>query len=263
MAGRNFTDSEEEQIVKIYLSGKSTRAIAKAYGLRFHISICDALRRQGVQQRPAPERNRLYKLNPNMFDKIDNEGAAYWYGFLYADGSISRRSLNIALQPKDYDHLQKLKEFMQSESPISITHSTLGEKTYQGVRISFTDRHLISKLTDLGIVAYRPYPERIKTFVPDEFLNHWLRGFFDGDGCACKIQFVSFVGSFRLIEWIRNILAINANINPLLRLRPHTKSNVRYLTISGRLQALKVADYLYKNATIFMDRKKDLIDSWR
>lgn len=263
MPPRNFTDTEEAEIAKIYSVGKiSARAIARAYGLSHHISICSALERQGITQRPAPDRNRLYSLNPNVFDVIDNEQAAYWWGFLYADATLHKRSLKIHLKVADIDQVEKLKTFMESESPIVARRNDTGKVKYHNACIEFTDRHLTKRLRQLGILVNRPNPLTALSQLPSFLRHHWIRGYFDGDGSARKSKSIVFCGSCKLLIWLREQLANGAGTNPELAVTKHNKANIYYLYISGRIQALKVADYMYRDATVWMPRKRDVIDNW-
>lgn len=259
MAARNFTDSEEAQIAATYQSGISARAIARAYGLRFHISIVDALRRQGVTQRPAPERNRLHALDAHTFDVIDNEAAAYWWGFLYADGCVTRRTLAVGLAIKDTGQVEALRDFMKSTSRI-VHQVKLGY--CDNHTVSFTDRHLAARLRELGIVTHRPYSERVWNNLPPAMIHHWVRGFFDGDGSARKAPGIVFCGNPELLSWLRAELSAHAGTNPALAITKHRTANLSYLYISGLHQAGKITRYMYHDATVYMPRKKAVIDGW-
>lgn len=265
MPRRNFTDSEEEQIARIYLAGHSARAITRAYGLSHHISIVAALRRQGIKQRSPAERNRIYKLNPCAFDKIDSEDAAYWLGFLYADGCVHRRSLQVALKEQDKEQLIKLKAFLKSEAlikHIKVRSSDTNVKKYKQVTFYVTDRNLSERLKALGIIAGRPDHRPMIKETPGELYHHLIRGYFDGDGSARKSPSISFCGSEELLAWIRHIIAQSAGTNPDLKITKHVTANLYYLDLSGRKQALRVAEYLYRDSTVWLARKRDVIDSW-
>lgn len=261
MPARNFTDSEEAEIAKIYLSGKSTRAIAASYGLSHHISICDALKRQGITQRSKEERNRLYKCNPFIFDKLDNEMSAYLHGFIYADGNVSRdKTLSISIANSDKAHLEKIRLALQTEAPVK----TLVNKGYGNFRavLSYTERHLAKELMDKGIIVNRPYPELIFKYLPDDMFNHWLRGFFDGDGTAKRDKAVGFCGSYQLMFLLRERITFNCDTYPDISIRKHVTKPTFYLTYSGRNVALRVANFMYKDATIWLERKRNIINNW-
>jgi hypothetical protein len=259
MPGRNFTDEQEAEIGRRYLAGESAKAIGRSLGKNYHASICAALRRQGIEQRPAPERNRLYALNPHVFDAIDNELAAYWLGFLYADGAISRRTLKLVLTHSDQEHLGQFRDFMQSTSPIAVRERPgIDHNAY----IEFTDRHLAARVRDLGIVVGRPYPERMIGNVPHDLVHHCIRGFFDGDGSARKNGSVALCGDQAILSWIRQCVADAAGTNPHLTLTKHSKSDIYYLYFSSVRPAQKFASYIYHDATLWLGRKRQVVDSW-
>jgi transposase len=266
MGQRNFTDEEEAEIAKLYtVGGFSIKAIMRAYGYKHHISFSHALKRQGVKQRSKAERNRLYKLNPHVFDTIDNEHKAYWLGFIYADGCVHRRSLQVYLKASDKIQIKKLKEFLESESPIKYTSATAGKtnKRYKQVGLTVTDQHLVNRLRSLGIT-----PER-KTFsycigqIEPELHQHWIRGYFDGDGSFHSYKpGMGFCGQISLLAFIRSTFAREIGTNLHLQIYKHPKAKIHYLTYMGRPQCKKIAKWLYKDATIWMQRKRDVVENY-
>ncbi len=262
---RNFSDEEEAKIAKLYLYGISAKNIAKLYGLSHHISIVDAIKRQGVEQRLAPERNRIHKLNNTVFDSIDNEGAAYWLGFLYADGSTNDKSLSVSLKSVDFTHLEKLKSFLRTDAPVVMREKQCKGKKYPSAGLYVTDRHLIERLHFYGVSVGRHLPNETIERIPDHLFHHWLRGLFDGDGCAFTNpnSGINFLADSILIELIRKRL-IDAGVdsNPDRKINRHSKSDVYYLAYSGRKVAMKVIEYMYQDAITWLDRKRQVIASW-
>ena len=263
MPGRNFTDAEEEQIAKIYLAGHSAKSIARAYGLNHHISIVSALKRQGVKMRSVSERNRIYPFNIHAFDDLSNEQAAYWFGFLYADGSIYRNTIRLCLKETDASHVKAFRAFLESNAPIFIDakrSSPYNTKRQNCIEVS--DVHTARRLQGLGLVVGRTCPEHTIDNVPDCSVHHWIRGFFDGDGSARKSQSISLCGDPIILAWIRKIAANTAGTNPNLAISKHKTANVHYLYFTGRLHSLKFADFIYQDATIWLGHKRDVINTW-
>ena len=184
MAQRNFTDSEEIEIAKLYtIGGFGVKQIKRAYGYKYHISFSSALKRQGITIRSNHENNRLYDLNPHVFDVIDNELAAYWLGFIYADGCISNRSLIVSLAQKDIDQLEKLKSFLETEQPIrKMTVGATGtNKKYQHCNLTVTHMHLAKRLNDLGVITNRGKFNKCISQIEPDMIQHWIRGLVDGE----------------------------------------------------------------------------------
>lgn len=254
MPARRFTDVEEEAIAERYRGGESLRSIGRGLGTD-HTMLANALRRRGAIQREAPERNRLYSLDAHTFDAIDSEAKAYWLGFLFADGNVSRRSLIVGLAGVDGHHLQYLADLCKSTAPVALRDLPGG---YKGARLELTDRHLAARLLELGIEPHRPRPLATMEAIPAALFRHWLRGFFDGDG-SVKIRkgqpAASFCGNPVLLSAIRDHVA--DSLGGRGSLYPHSKSAVWYLGFSGRKSCTALYDYLYVDATVYLARKRD------
>ncbi len=266
MAIRNFTDAEELQITHLYDVGDfSLRAIARAYRWNHHISFVGALKRQGTKQRSPAERNRLYQLNPHVFDKINNELTAYFLGFIYADGCVYKRSLQVSLKASDEIQLRKLKEFLESEAPIKHVQVGAGKtnKKYKQVLLLVTDKHLSNRLRNLGItVGRKNFNDCISQTQPGMY-RHWIRGLFDGDGSFHSYKpGTSIVGSYELLAFIRNVFAENINRNPKIKIHKHPTANIWELRYMGRPQSQTIAKWLYDGATIWLDRKRQVVENY-
>lgn len=258
-----LTIEQEQEVIQKYLAGNSAIELAKEYEFASHNAITRILRYYGIEQRDAPTRNRLYRLNPNVFDVLDTEQKAYWYGFLYADGNVCRRTLVLALKWSDKEHIEKFKQFMESESPIHRITRNYGKTKYDNAKIEMTDRNLAYRLKSLGIVPSRPHFERVLRNLPKNLIQHWIRGYYDGDGSAGIHNVISFIGQIPLLEFVREQLAINCGTNPNLSIHKHTISDIYYLVISGRIQATNAAKYLYRDSTVWLSRKREVVNSWK
>lgn len=266
MKRRKLSVAEEKEVIKLYTIGKfSTRAIGKTYGYASHGPITRILKRHGIEQRTPAEQNRKYQLNPHIFDKIDTEKKAYFLGFIYADGCVFRRTLRVGLKSSDKIQLEKLKAFLKSDSPIVEDTTTLASngKTYKRVHISFTDKHLANRLRDLGILPKRPNLDKCILQIPDHLMSHWIRGLFDGDGSFHSYKpGMSFVGQLELMEFIRGIFAVNIGPNHAIKIHKHNKANAYYLIYMGRPQCQKIAEWLYEDANIWLNRKRDIVNNY-
>ena len=93
---------------------------------------------------------RTYQVNDNFFSNL-SEKSAYWLGFIYADGYISKTEncIRITLSDKDEKHLLKFKEDIESESPITYHMNRYSDK-YQltkKARISIFSKKIKMYLT--------------------------------------------------------------------------------------------------------------------
>jgi len=261
---RNFTNSEEIEIGKLYQHGFSARQIMRAYGFDHHISIVAAIKRQGIKIRSNHDANRLYSVDYEFFDVIDTEEKAYILGFAYADGCVHKRSLSIALKRSDRIMLEKFKALMESEHPITDNLVGAGktDKKYKQSNIFITHKHLAKRLKELGIVTGRGEVNKCVSQIPDQLIHHWLRGLIDGDGSWHTQPGMSVCGEKSLLEFVRSSFAENIGTNPDIKIHKHKSAKLHYLVYGGRPQCLRIADWLYQDATIWLGRKKEVWQNW-
>ena len=167
-----YSEETIQEIIKLRASGKSVTEIGKILNLD-RTAVSRNLKKLDIDT----SRNTLIK---NIFHQIDTEEKAYWLGFLYADGYVSKyNQIEVSLALKDEEHLEKLKKFVNTNTNIF--------KDDHRCRLLFCSKELANDLASLGCVNNKSL---ILTFpteeqVPQKLLRHFLRGSVDGDGCLC------------------------------------------------------------------------------
>lgn len=138
--------------------------------------------------------NRQYTLNDKYFKKIDSEDKAYFLGLLYADGCMSSTSnaVQLALQEEDSYIMEEFKEYINSDKPLGFIKSSeilgfqnLHKKYYrknQSILIINSSR-IKEQLLNLGLTPNKSLTVTFPSFLSAEMLLHFVRGYFDGDGC--------------------------------------------------------------------------------
>jgi len=222
-------------------------------------------------QIPYALKVRNYGCDEYFFES-DNELSFYWAGFLAADGCISDRktdnskTLYLQLAEKDLDHLLLFKEHIKSNHPIKnklVKNSLLNPNWNDQVicRIGIGSLPLTKELERFNIL-----PRKTKTYdFPKWLTNHFMRGYFDGDGCLYRLknsketdQFkLSIAGNLSFLNNFGNIIC-----NKLLITNKSINSNgaINVLTYGGNNLTKVVGDFLYKDATVYLNRKYNL---WR
>lgn len=215
-----------------------------------------------------------YTFNNTIFNKIDTEEKAYWLGFLYADGNVSskRNRITIQINAKDKELIYKFLNFLNSDYKPSFP----GDH----IRLEINSKDIKLDLIKLGCV---PCKSKILKFpnisqLHIEYYNHFIRGYFDGDGCIWngkrKTMFLknnktriihnvkfNLTGTIDMIENIHNIL-ISENIINKTKLNYSKKiNNCIQLEQSGRVKINNIYRYLYNKATIFLTRKKEKFET--
>lgn len=257
-----YTEDEKQEIIDLFLSGKSLSFIRKHYH-RDMKSMTKLLRERGID---SSQRSRKHIFNQDFFNSIESEKQAYWLGFIMADGSITQTDdsclkpnrLQINISIVDIGHLYKFALDMDAPT-IEPDIYTPSEETYgdrEMCRIYFNSSSMCSRLNDLGVIqnktGYEIMPE-----LPLDLQRHFIRGFFDGDGCITSGPSFYICGNQQILLQIQNILMSRCSLNQTkLVSYPHKKADIYNLTYGGKLQLQRIYHFLYDDATIFLERKK-------
>lgn len=236
----------------------SVLAISKKFNINSSV-ITRALKENNI----AIRNNNEYKtkaVDRDFFEKIDTEEKAYILGFIYADGCITNHALQIKISKKDIELLEKIKSILHSEHKIGIYTNNNGYgigNEYCAIRIQ--DHKIENDLSLLGVVPRKTKKLSLPTNnqVPQNLLRHFIRGFFDGDGSVYKhdIPCISFTGTYEMLYGIKQ--EMQKITNTKANIYPYKNKDVFDYKVGGTSQMKKVYDYLYKDSTIFLGRKKN------
>ena len=266
-----FDKNIELEIISKYKNGYRLCNLIKEYETTKKI-IYGILDRNKISRPKLPE-GRKYFFDYYIFDKIDTEDKAYWLGFLYADGynSEDRNTITLALAAIDYDHLVKYCKFLKiNKEPELCSEEKRFINAQLQYRVSATHFNTSKKLAELGCYQKKSltleFPSSFQ--VPDSLMSHFIRGYFDGDGHVS----------------IKKIRDKNGNPNKHTKIKVHITSsslfitkmtkyiqsilNVKFYTciannnnltstmaLTGRHKAIEFLNFIYNNATIYLDRK--------
>ena len=206
-------------------------------------------------------RKRKYHFNEKYFDDISNEHKAYWLGFIYADGCHreERNSLSITLQENDEKLLQKFYEDIECDKPIRKYYNKIVDKYYTSIYVQHP--HLSKTLLKQGVTNNKSFKIKFPSdeIVPNDLKRHFIRGYFDGNGCIyvpknrSKMRW-SIVSNFDFINEMKNY--IESNI-PNYKINMHQIENVYEISKGGRFVTQIFLDWLYKDSTVYIQRKYD------
>lgn len=206
-------------------------------------------------------------IKRDYFNVIDTEEKAYWLGFIYADGYVSisktggQQEVGIELNVNDIGHLRKFDKALNGNLPIAIRtrKPTLikgvptGEREVCSIRIY--SKKMVSDLIKHGVTIRKTYSKEFP-IVEDGLFFHFLRGFFDGDGCITlsqngnidELKFTNPNNEF--LKFISNKLLENG-IHTTIYCEDELKYNLRISTFDR----FKFLDKIYGNSNVFLDRK--------
>lgn len=251
----------KEVLVEIHqrnLDGELLGTLAREYGLSLN-GVRDALVNRGLFY--ISNDQRKYKVQDDIFSKIDTQEKAYWLGYLYSDGYNREEENYFSLtQAEDSkDIIYKFKEFLSTDAPIKFYERSKINPNWQDTyTLKVTSKQASQDLAKLGCVQAKSlilkYPTEQQ--VPKELQRHFIRGYFDGDG-SLQLNRWDIVGTLDFLSKTQEVLMpIGLNKTKIHKSTKGRKSPIWALVYGGRLVLEKIYNFLYQDATIFLDRKK-------
>lgn len=235
-------------------------------------------------------KKRLNKAQHDYFDKIDTEYKAYILGFIYADGCVKngingrQKSLHISIQEEDgYILLPLLKDIRNVDKYlIRNPPSTIKNGWKKQATANFSSNQICNNLINYGCNIRKSSVGMTFPTLKDDMINHFIRGFFDGDGSIAvdilknryvrkkdyklkkpfsqklrkRLFFISTDETF--LNVIIDTLTSKLNLTKKVHRRKTIKQNITHtISFESLLEVEKIRDYLYDNATFYLKRKKD------
>lgn len=208
-----------------------------------------------------------YTYDHDYFECIDTADKAYWLGFIYADGGIfvnerlNSCELSIKLQLSDIDHLKKFNKSINGNNQILVfeRQCNLNGNYYKGCQIRLYSEKIVHDLEKQGVCQNKSLVVEMP-YMPEDLINHFIRGVFDGDGCITKNNHTngqSYIrcdfasGSRIFLEQLRKKL-YEYNINSYIC---NDHDNVLRLVIGGMKNCDTFLKFIYNDANIYLDRK--------
>jgi len=231
--------TEKKDFILNLLPGRTWRAIG-------HIAS-----RLGVKRERCAD-----SINIKFFNDWSQD-MAYVSGFIAADGNISDRGgIQIHLSYKDIGHLRKIKNTIEASNKIVVAYTVIGDKQYKKCIISFGSKYMSSSLVAIGIGPRKSLTLEFPK-IPYEYLSHFIRGYFDGDGCiASSLINIDLIGTYSFLDTCAEIFYKECGV---ARIKPKKKKDKNAFNIVYNTKnALKVLRFIYRDAEIYLDRKFNL-----
>jgi hypothetical protein len=227
--------------------------------------------RDGLLTKPFGTKLKFY-CDYDFFEKIDTESKAYWLGFLYADGCVTDTGVvNLLLAGYEKEHLAKFKRAINAEHKLEersdkMTSAKGVTRMQACVKIRLHSKLMCGHLERLGVKPRKTFNLRFPTpdQIPDHLLHHFIRGYFDGDGCICHSHGDRYNGSWQFsvvssngfVRQLKKVLLQYVRIDSWT-IYPHPESKgISYFSVRTVPDINRLRDYLYQDATIYLERKK-------
>lgn len=202
-------------------------------------------------------------------EEIDSEVKAYILGFISADGCLAKRvgnrtpALSIKLSKKDKRFLEDIRTIISPESKIRYS------KRDDMFEFSVADKDLEKQLVKHGIVIRKTYNPMVPFTVPADLIRHWIRGYFDGDGCVTFGKLYDFpdcfIGAYTLPSGTNPILEfINDEYKKVYEHGCSVTLNQKGLSTLhyGGHTSIVFLSWIYNNSHHYMERKYSLVKKY-
>lgn len=227
---------------------------------------------------------RKYTLNEDYFEVIDAEDKAYFLGLLYADGynqEMGSKFVMVQLQEQDKHILEEFQQRIGSNGVLHFNDRSTRPNHSDTWRLQLNSKKLSEDLKKQGCPQAKSkillFPTT--TQVPEHLQRHFIRGYFDGDGCVwdgkrrvvmCKdskhkdgqrervVHNVKFniTGTEHMMSGIQEVLVRELGFKCNKINTSKNIGNCVQLEYSGRRQMKAFYEYLYQDATVYFHRKK-------
>lgn len=253
---KEYKRLSDEEAIRLLDFGLSLEYIGKTFKMS---SDCLSKRVKAKGYKIINRQNER-GTNHSLFERIDSEEKAYWLGFICADGNVhsTTNQISISLAYVDLSHLEKFKKFIGAKNVI------IDYKKTKSYKYQFYSKKMKQDLINLGCVPRKSlvlqFPK--EKLIPKNLIKHFIRGYFDGDGCLSYSRksklndliapTACIIGTENMLEGIRINLGINSG-----KLRLANKSGnplVKEFGYYGK-NAIIFLKELYENSNIYLDRK--------
>ena len=205
-------------------------------------------------------------MNEHFFDIIDTEEKAYFLGFIYGDGynCESKKCIKIRLHNRDEELLLKFITVLYPNNDKCLYYYQKNKETY--CELVIESKHMSQVLKEYGCIQNKSKNIYYPNCIPENLTNHFIRGVFDADGTISYFRLksgkekgtlkacFSIIGYIKFIEQIQEKMILNIDIKKNKLIKSKAK-DIYSLMYSGIKQTIKIMDWIYKDSTIFLERK--------
>lgn len=218
-----------------------------------------------------------YKMDESFFDNPDkwDERQAWTLGWLAADGNnfTPKYLFFLKLQQGDKIILDYIKSFLKYEGILLYRDNKKEKKKCQPTwNLQVRNKRLSDALYKVGIVDNKSLIYKFPKFLRPDLIRHFIRGYFEGDGCISKcgkhfifnqiatrefLEYHTFILNKQVGITIKNIHLKNADVN-----HKHYNGITSYYVVANNEELYRLYVYLYTDSKYFLPRKKKKFDTF-
>lgn len=272
--GHGLDKEAEAEFIRLYREGvpgpEAMRRVGGVEGSAYYY-----LRRNGVEPKSASECKRVYSLNETFFARVTTPEQAWLLGLLSADGCVHKKaesgtySVTLGVARKDREVLETMRRLLEYDAPIcdfvalasSNPRFPVGERLCSN--LSVRSNQLATDLIALGVterksLTLQPWAG------PEYLLPSYFRGLVDGDGhvgfydnpSGKRIWAIGLAGSHAVVSAFRDF----ADKHTGSARNPVAAGKIWAIAYNGTRAPQRLATVLYKDATVYLERKKRAAD---
>ncbi len=192
-------------------------------------------------------RARLHSLNQNYFQDINTEEKAYWYGFIWADGSVrDKYYLRLTIQKGDIEHLKLFRTALKAND------YEIKYLKKNCVELTVSSQKMINDLAKINIVRRKSYKD-LKPIIDQKLFLPFLLGLIDGDGHISK-YYINITNTEATCNFVIDELK---KLKLIDTCKIHsTKSVAKRLFIYKKKIIKELITKMTSSCPIWLDRKK-------
>jgi hypothetical protein len=170
----------------------------------------------------------------------------------------------IAVSAKDVEWLRCIASSIQYDGPLyEYSGKAQGGISHKVAALTFSSPRIAHDLVKEG---YQHKDDHLPE-VPEEYFHHFCRGFFDGDGSVFLTKRggnnytnSSFTGTISVLEGFRQRIGKMAGCSTEMVLLQKSNSLNCFSLRYGQSDTVKLYQFLYRDATIYLKRKKEIFE---
>lgn len=258
----------ENDIILEYEKGNSAITIGKQYGVDYSV-IIRILKKNNISLRDQSLRRRKFLINDDFFAEINTEEKAYFLGLIYADGYVNekRNYLRLALKSNDVDILIKFRDAIYDNKDKRLIVSRK-KNCNDLLCVDVSSKKIVEDLKKLGVIQAKTFSITFpnKDQVSKHLISHFMRGYFDGDGCitfseVCKKHkdkiYKQINNKFEIIGTKEFCSVFFQCLDIKFSTTKIGAKNIIRATNSSFNSIKKIFSFLYNDSNIFLQRKKE------
>lgn len=275
---KEFTIEQRKEICRLYTEErKGASRIGKIF------NCCDKtikriLTEEGITLRSHRDSKKQYEYDETYFSQINTPDKAYWLGFLYADGYITKPKqgnpvLGICLA--EPEPIEKFKKALKSNLPVRSYKKVNGysNKSIE-YRIAFCSKQMAEDLEKWGCVERKTFKLKFPDFLTEDLVPHFIRGYFDGDGSVFLHitknngkEYIMLGSQFSGIESFLKDMVKHFDFveeDQCVYQDKRKETDCWKIQFASNLRSLKLYHYMYKNCPqdICLSRKREKFENF-